>query len=174
VGLTFNASEIVGEFSFDQCEKIECDTDSVHQVDGSAFVVDNGRSFVVRDCFVTVQSAGATDAGYSFNGTTTALNVLNCYAKGCPIGFLINNSTDGFIGVIKECVVDGCSQASYKQYNEQAQLYPYGNVAISNGGVPVVNYDTNALIKFDPLTTSLTAIETDTVTSWRNISFELP
>jgi hypothetical protein len=174
VGLTFNASEIVGELSFDQCEEIECDTDSVHQVDGSAFVVDNGRSFVVRDCFATVQSAGATDAGYSFNGTTTALNVLNCYAKGCPIGFLINNPTDGFIGVIKECVVDGCSQASYKQYNEQAQLYPYGNVAISKSAVPVANYDANALISFNPLITSLTAIETDTVTSWRNISFELP
>ena len=174
VGLTFNACEIVGEFSFNQCENIECDNDSVYHVgnaNNDALIVIDGRSIVVRDCFAIVDN---NHAGYSFNGETASLAVLNCYAKGCPIGFFINNPTDGFMGVIKECVADGCSQASYKQSNGQASLFAYGNVAISKSAAPVANYDTNALVSFNPLATSLTAIETDTVTSWRNISFELP
>ena len=175
VGLTFNGCQVMGEMSFVECQDIECDNDSVHQVSGDALIVDAGKSIVVRDCFTTVGGAsGFAESGYSFNGVTESLVVLNCYAKGCPTGFLINNPIDGFTGVIKECVADGCSQASYKQSNGQASLFAYGNVAISNAGVPVVNYDVNALAKFNPLVTSLTAIETDTVTSWRNISFELP
>jgi hypothetical protein len=174
VGVTLNACEIVGELAFDQCENIECDNDFVQTVDDNALIIDGGRSIVLRDCFATVQSTGFFDAGYSFNGVTESLVVLNCYAKGCPVGFLINNPTDGFIGVIKECVADGCSQASYKQSNGQVSLLSYGNVAISKSAVPVANYGSSALASFNPLVTSLTAIETDTVTSWRNISFELP
>jgi hypothetical protein len=88
---------------------------------------------------------------------------------------LITSSEDTFFGVIKDCVVDGCTTGtSYALTHPQVNLYPYGNVAISVGDVPSVNYDTNAFATFNPLVTSLTAIETDTVTSWRNISFELP
>lgn len=172
VGVTINASEVVGECSFQNCENITCTNDSVHQADGGALIIDGGSALELHDCFASASSSGLFDAAYSFNETTT-LNLLNCYAQGSPIGFLINNPTDGFTGVIKECVADGCSQASYKQFNLQAKLYSYGNIAISNGGVPSSNYD-GALSSFNPVITSLTAIETDTVTSWRNISFELP
>lgn len=174
LGVTFNQCQMLGETSFDTCENIECDNVSVNVADGNCFVVDNGRSITLRDCFATTRSVVPGDAGYSFNGTTTALEVLRCCAKSCPIGFYANNPTNGCAGIIKECLADGCTQSSFSLSNAQANLFVYGNVAISNAGVPAANYNPLALSKFNPVVTSLSAITTDTVTSWRNISFQRP
>jgi len=179
-GFTCNESMVGGEVQLNLCENVEC-TNVSSQSSNRCFGVNvsspeqSTGSLVFRDCFATTQSTNLATAGYSFEGTCTAINVLNCYAKGCPNGFLIASPTDSFLGVIKECVVDGCTTGtSYAMTNPQNNLYPYGNVAVSVSGVPASNYNVDAFTTFNPLVTTLTAIETDTVTSWRNLSFELP